>query len=62
MCTVNGKPNNGMIIYELIRYGKRVDFNTESFIPTTSEMEKQHKEYMKKIEEIKKEREQEKNK
>lgn len=61
MFTINGKPNNGMIIYELIRYGKRIDFNTESFIPTTSEMEKQHKEHMKKIEEIKKEREKEKD-
>ncbi|MFC7686229.1 hypothetical protein [Ureibacillus sp. GCM10028918] len=59
MYTVNGKPNNGMIIYELIRFGKRVDYNTESFIPATSEMEKQHEEYLKRIEEIKKEREKE---
>ena len=60
MFTINGKPNNGMIIYELIRYGKRVDLNPESFLPTTSEMEQQHKEYMKKIEEIKKARKEEK--
>ena len=46
MFTINGKPNNGMIIYELIRYGKRVDLNPESFLPTTSEMEQQHKEYL----------------
>lgn len=60
MITVNGKPNNGMIIYEMIRYGKRVDFNTESFLPTTSEMEEEYQEHMKKIEEMKKEREQQK--
>lgn len=59
MFTINGKPNNGMIIYEMIRYGKRVDLNPESFLPTTSEMEKQHMEYMRKIEEIKKAREEE---
>ena len=57
MMTFNGKPNNGMIIYEMLRYGKRVDFNTESFLPSTSEMEKNYQEQMKKIEEIKKERE-----
>lgn len=62
MFTINGKPNNGMIIYEMIRYGKRVDFNTESFLPKTSDMEQQHKEYMKKVEEIKKEREKERDK
>lgn len=59
MKTVNGKPNNGMIIYEMIRYGKRVDFNTESFLPATSEMEEEYQEQMKQIEEIKKEREEE---
>ncbi|WP_404427372.1 hypothetical protein LG296_02485 [Ureibacillus chungkukjangi] len=59
MFTINGKTNNGMIIYEMIRYGKRVDYNPESFFPTTSDMEKQHKEYMKRIEEIKREREEE---
>ena len=57
MITFNGKPNNGMIIYEMLRYGKRVDFSTESFLPSTSEMEQEYQEQMKKIEEIKKERE-----
>ena len=61
MFTINGKPNNGMIIYEMIRYGKRVDYNPESFFPTTSEMEKQHNDYMKRIEEMKKEREEDNN-
>ena len=56
MKTINGKPNNGMIIYEVIRYGKRVDYNTEAFIPATSEVEKEYQEDMKKLEEIKKER------
>lgn len=59
MKTVNGKPNNGMIIYEMIRYGKRVDYNNESFLPATSEMEKEYEEQMEQIEEIKKEREKE---
>ena len=59
MMTINGKPNNGMIIYEMLRYGKRVDFNNESFLPATSEMEEEYQEQMKQIEEIKKEREKE---
>ncbi len=59
MKTFNGKPNNGMIIYEMIRYGKRVDLCTESFLPATSDVEKEYQEYMKQIEEIKKEREEE---
>lgn len=62
MKTVNGKPNNGMIIYEMIRYGKRVDYNNEAFLPATSEMEEEYQEQMKQIEEIKKEREEEENK
>ena len=57
MYTINGKPNNGMIIYEVIRYGKRVDYNNESFLPATSEVEKEYQETMEKIKEIKKERE-----
>lgn len=61
MMTFNGKPNNGMIIYEMIRYGKRVDFHTESFLPATSDVEKEYQEYMKQIKEIKKEREKEKS-
>ena len=43
MFTVNGKPNNGMIIYEMIRYGKRTDNNKEPFIPSTTEVEEQYK-------------------
>ena len=57
MHTINGKPNNGMIIYEMIRYGKRVDYNNESFLPATSEVEEQYQEEIKRIQEIKKERE-----
>lgn len=60
MITINGKPNNGMIIYEMIRYGKRIDFNAESFLPATSDVENEYHEQMKQIEEIKKEREEEK--
>lgn len=41
MTTTNEKPNNGMIIYNIIRYGKRTDANHEPFIPATSEMEEQ---------------------
>lgn len=59
MITINGKPNNGMIIYEMLRYGKRVDFNNETFLPGTSDMEEEYKEQMKQMEEIKKEREEE---
>lgn len=50
MRTFNGKPNNGMIIYEMIRYGKRVDLYTDPFLPATSDVEKEYQEYMKKIE------------
>lgn len=56
MHTINGKPNNGMIIYEMIRYGKRVDYNNESFLPATSEVEEQYQEEIKRIQELKKER------
>lgn len=59
MKTINGKPNNGMIIYEMIRYGKRVDYNTEAFIPETSKVEEEYQEQMEEIEEIIKEREEE---
>ncbi|MBS4218604.1 hypothetical protein KHA96_09800 [Bacillus sp. FJAT-49711] len=55
MITVNGKPNNGMIIYELLRYGKRVDYNKEPFIPSTSEVEEQYqKEWRKEVRRTKK--------
>lgn len=46
MKTINGKPNNGRIIYEMWRYGKRTDYNKEPFIPSTSEAEKQYQEEM----------------
>ena len=46
----NGKPNNGMIIYELIRYGKRVDHNKDNLIPTTKQMEEDYQNEMKEIE------------
>lgn len=61
MTTINGKPNNGMIIYEMIRYGKRVDFNDESFLPATSDVEEEYHEQMEQLEEIKKERDEEKH-
>ena len=47
MITVNGKPNNGMIIYEMLRYGKRVDYNNEPFLPSTETMEQEYKELKK---------------
>lgn len=56
MKTINGKPNNGMIIYEMIRYGRRVDFNSESFLPATSEVEKEYQKDMLRIKELEKER------
>ena len=42
--TVNGKPNNGMIIYEMLRCGKRVDYNNEPFLPTTASMDEEYQE------------------
>lgn len=56
MITTNSKPNNGMIIYEMLRYGKRVDFNNEAFLPSTSEVEKEYQEYIEQLKERKKER------
>lgn len=49
MKTFNGMPNNGMIIYEMLRYGKRTDYNQKPFIPTTTEVEKEYQEQMKQI-------------
>lgn len=49
MITINGKPNNGMIIYEMLRYGKRVDYNDENFLPTTEEMDEEYKEWKKTV-------------
>ncbi|QHJ69466.1 hypothetical protein [Planococcus halotolerans] len=53
MKTANGMPNNGLIIYEMLRYGKRTDYNEEPFIPGTSDVEEQYQEEMEKIEEVK---------
>jgi len=52
MITVNGKPNNGMIIYEMLRYGKRTDYNNEPFIPATSDVEKQYRKELENIQEL----------
>lgn len=51
MKTINGMPNNGMIIYEMLRYGKRVDYNNEPFIPSTTEVEKEYRHEMEELEE-----------
>ncbi|MDN5708507.1 MAG: hypothetical protein L0G95_03645, partial [Planococcus sp. (in: firmicutes)] len=59
MKTANGKPNNGLIIYEMLRYGKRTDYNQEPFIPSTTEVEEQYEEKMEKIEKIKEEEKEE---
>lgn len=48
MKMINGKPNNGMIIYEMIRYGKRTDYNPEPFIPSTSKIDEAYQEKWKK--------------
>lgn len=53
MKTANGMPNNGLIIYDMLRYGKRVDFNEDPFLPSTSEVEEQYQEDVEKIEEVK---------
>ncbi|MBB4824719.1 hypothetical protein HNO89_001943 [Sporosarcina luteola] len=60
MITINGKPNNGMIIYEMIRYGKRVDYNNEAFLPATSKVEEEYQENMKEIKKMEQERKEEK--
>lgn len=53
MKTANGKPNNGFIIYEMLRYGRRNDYNQEPFIQATSDVEKEYKEEMEQVEKIK---------
>ncbi|MBB5181349.1 hypothetical protein HNQ44_002814 [Planomicrobium koreense] len=53
MKTANGKPNNGMIIYEMLRYGRRTDYNDEPFLPSTTEVEEEYQQEMEKVEEIK---------
>ncbi|WKA55109.1 hypothetical protein [Planococcus shixiaomingii] len=52
MKTFNGMPNNGLVVYEMIRYGKRTDYNQDSFIPSTTEVEQQYEEEMERIEEL----------
>lgn len=51
MSMVDGKPNNGMIIYEMIRYGKRIDHNPEPFLPSTSEVDEEYEEQVEQIKE-----------
>lgn len=51
MTMIGGKPNNGMIIYEMIRYGKRVDHNDEPFLPSTTEIEEEYEKEMEQIKE-----------
>lgn len=55
MRTANGKPNNGLIIYEMLRYGNRIDYNPEPFLPSTTDVDEKYKEKMKKIEKVKEE-------
>lgn len=55
MRTVNGMPNNGMIIYEMLRYGKRTDYNHEPFISKTTDIEEEYQETQEEIEDNKKE-------
>lgn len=59
MKTANGKPNNGFTIYEMLRYGRRNDYNQEPFIQATSDVEKEYKEEMEQIEEIKEQQQEE---
>ena len=44
-----GMPNNGMIIYEMLRYGKRMDVNENPFIPSTSDADKEQEKVLEKI-------------
>lgn len=53
MKTANGMPNNGLIIYEMLRYGKRTDYNNEPFLPSTSDVEEQSLEDAEEIKEVK---------
>lgn len=53
MKTANGMPNNGMIIYDMLRYGRRTDHNEEPFLPSTTQVEEQYEEEMEKVEELK---------
>ncbi|WP_142827463.1 hypothetical protein [Planococcus soli] len=53
MKTANGMPNNGLIIYDMLRHGRRTDYNNEPFLPSTSEVEDEYQEEVEKIEEVK---------
>lgn len=46
MRTVNGKPNNGMVIYQMLRYGHRVDYNMEYLIPSTKDVDELYEKEM----------------
>ena len=54
MRTVNGMPNNGLIIYEMLRYGKRTDFNHEPFIYKTTDIEEEYQDSLEEIDDNKK--------
>ncbi|WP_277584836.1 hypothetical protein [Psychrobacillus antarcticus] len=56
MRTINGMPNNGMIIYEMIRYGKRTDWNHEPFIQKTTDIEEEYQEIHEEIKDKNKEK------
>ncbi|WP_411842344.1 hypothetical protein [Salinicoccus sp. HZC-1] len=49
MRTINGMPNNGMIIFDLIRHGKRVDHNKQPFLPSTTGVEEEYQEEMEEL-------------
>lgn len=50
MSTLNGRPNNGKIIYDMLVHGKRTDSNKEHFIPSTSETDSEYERLMKDVE------------
>jgi len=52
MRTTNGKPNNGKIIFDMLRYGRRTDYNHEPFLPSTSESDKLYVQEMEAIKEM----------
>lgn len=44
MTTINGMPNNGKIIFDMLLHGKRTDPNLEDFIPSTSNVDEVYEE------------------
>ena len=54
MTTVNDKPNNGKIIFDMLLHGKRTDPNLEDFIPSTSNVDEIYEEIKQDLEDIKK--------